>query len=51
MPPERNIRALASGGVHGCNGVLQGAHVMQPRGAAVKQVMHQANELLAPSLA
>jgi hypothetical protein len=27
--------------------VLQVAHVIQPRGAAVKQVMHQADELLA----
>jgi hypothetical protein len=27
--------------------VLQVAHVIQPRGAAVKQVMHKADELLA----
>jgi hypothetical protein len=27
--------------------VLQVAHVIEPRGAAVKQVMHEANQLLA----
>jgi hypothetical protein len=27
--------------------VLQVAHVIEPRGAAVKQVMHEADELLA----
>ena len=65
-PVNAAAATLASGGVHGCNEVcgdalaamlggdeevLQVAHVMQPRGAAVKQVVYQANELLAPSLA
>jgi hypothetical protein len=31
----------------GDDAVLQVAHVIQPRGAAVKQVMHEADELLA----
>ncbi len=47
---ELRADALAAMG-GGDEQVLQIAHVMQPRGAAVKQVMHQANELLAPSLA
>jgi hypothetical protein len=53
---------LCGGGVHGFNErggdalaamlggddeVLQIAHLVQPRGAAVKQVMHEADELLA----
>jgi hypothetical protein len=61
-PVDAAAGLLCGGGVHGCNErggdalaamlggddeVLQVAHVIQPRGAAVKQVMHEADELLA----
>jgi hypothetical protein len=61
-PVDAAAGLLCGGGVHGFNErggdtlaamlwgddkVLQVAHVVQPCGAAVKQVMHQADELLA----
>lgn len=61
-PVDAAAGLLCGGGIHGFNErggdalaamlggddeVLQVAHVIQPRGAAVKQVMHQADELLA----
>ncbi len=61
-PVNAAAATLGSGGVHGLDEiggdafaamlggdeeVLQVAHVVQPCGAAVKQVMHEADELLA----
>jgi hypothetical protein len=61
-PVDAGAVLLGCGGIHGFNErggdtlaamlggddeVLQVAHVIQPRGAAVKQVMHEAHQLLA----